>query len=86
MSDEERKKVNTFKKEHRLKFESEQQRLKSEAKRKGETFTPIDYVEVSDEDALSCVRAGWKSWLDKQFEKKRQRETAHGIRWANNGK
>lgn len=86
MSDEERQKVNSFKNEHRLKFESEQQRLRSESERKGETYTPEDYVEVSDKDALDCVRAGWKSWLDKQFEKKRLRETAQGIQWANKGR
>lgn len=79
MTSEEQKKVNSFKIEHKMKWEREQYLLKVEAEHKGETFTPGEYKEVSDADALAAVRAGWKSELDKAFEKKWKREKKQGL-------
>lgn len=79
MTNQEEKKVETFKIEHKMNWEREQFLLEVEAERKGETFTPGTYQEVSDADALAAVRAGWKSELDKLFEKKFKREKAKGL-------
>lgn len=79
MTSEEQEKVNSFKTEHKMKWEKEQHLLEMEAEYKGETFTPGEYKEVSDADALAAVRAGWKSFLDKQFEKKWKREKKQDI-------
>ena len=79
MTTQEEKKVESFKIEHKMKWEREQYFLEVEAERKGEAFTPGTYQEVSDADALAAVRAGWKSELDKRFEKKFKREKAQGL-------
>ena len=79
MTSEEREKVESFKNECKRNWEREQYLLEAEAESKGETFTPVEYKEVSDADALAVVRAGWKSELDKQFEKKFKREKAQGL-------
>lgn len=79
MTNQEEKKVESFKIEHKMNWEREQFLLEAEAERKGETFTPGTYQEVIDADALAAVRAGWKSELDKQFEKKFEREKAKGL-------
>ena len=67
-TEQEQKKVESFKNENRVKWDREQMRLEADAERKGEAFTPVEYKEVSDADALAAVRAGWKSKLEKQFE------------------
>lgn len=83
MTEQERKKVEVLKNESRYKWEKEQARLQTEAEKKGETFTPEVYQEVSDEDALEALRNGWKSWIDEMFEKKKKRDLAHGFDWNN---
>lgn len=82
MTDEEQQKVNAFKAENKMKWESQQRQLEMEATHKGEAFTPTEYVEVSDENALMAVRNGWKSGLDKLFEQKRKRDLSRGIEWG----
>ena len=82
MTNDEQKKVNAFKSEHKMNWESQQRQLEIEANHKGESFTPTEYVEVSDENALSAIRNGWKSGLDKRFEKKRLRDLSRGIEWG----
>jgi len=79
MTSEEREKVESFKNEYKRNWEREQYLLEAVAERKGETFTPVEYREVSDADALAAVRAGWKSELDKVFEKKWEREKAQSL-------
>ena len=79
MTSEEKKKVESFKIEHKMNFEREQYNLEAEAERKGEAFTPAEYQEPNVEDILAAVRAGWKSELDKRFEKKFEREKAKGL-------
>ena len=79
MTSEEREKVESFKNECKRNWEREQFLLESEAERTGQPFTPGTYKEVSDADALAAVRAGWKSELDKAFEKKWEREKKQGI-------
>ena len=83
MTEQEQKKVESFKNENRIKWEREQTRLEIEAERNGEAFTPGVYQEVSDKDALAAVRAGWKSWLDMKFEQKKKRDLARGYDWDN---
>ena len=80
MTSEEGKKVRSFKNEHKTNWEREQFLLEVDAEHRGETFTPSQYVEVSDADALAAVRAGWKSGLDKAFERKWEIEKARGRR------
>ena len=82
LSEKEQQQMSAFKWEHKMNFQREQILLENEAKQKGENFVPSQYVEVSDETALAAVRAGWKSGLDKQFDKKRKREAARGINWG----
>ena len=79
MTSEEREKVESFKNECKRNWEREQYLLEAEAEGKGETFISGTYQEVSDADALAAVRAGWKSELDKRFEKKWEREKKQGI-------
>lgn len=79
ITEQEQQRVNAFKFEHKMKWDAEQVQKQSEAYHNGKEFTPTDYVEVSDEDALAAVRAGWKSELDKRFEKKFKREKAQGL-------
>lgn len=82
MTEQEQQKVNAFKAENKMKWEDQQRQLEMKAKHKGEAFTPTDYVEVSDENALMAVRNGWKSKLDKLFEKKRLRDLSRGVEWG----
>ena len=82
MTDEERQKVEAFKSEYKIKWEKEQQQLEEEANKSGAPFTPGVYQEVSDSDALTAVRGGWKSFLDKQFERKRKHDAARGVEWG----
>ena len=82
ITEQEQQKVNAFKAEHKMKWNAEQAQKKSEAYHNGKEFTPTDYVEVSDEDALAAVRAGWKSGLEKRFEKKRIHDAARGKEWG----
>ena len=79
MTSEERKRVESFRTEHKTNWEREQYLLEVAADRRGESFTPGTYQEVSDADALAAVRAGWKSGLEKAFEKKFKREAVRGI-------
>lgn len=79
MTEQEQKKVNSYKIEHKMNFEREQFHLESQAERKGEAFTPAEYVEPNDEEILALVRAGWKSGLDRAFEKKFARESTQRI-------
>ena len=82
MTEQEQQKVKALKSENKMKWESQQRLLETEATSKGETFTPTEYEEVSDEDALLAVRNGWQSGLDKLFEKKRKNDEARGVVWG----
>ena len=79
MTTEEQEKVESLKRTNRLNWDLEQKRLEADAERKGEAFTPGVYEEVSDADALAAVRAGWRSELDRAFEKKFKREKVRGF-------
>ena len=73
-SEQERDKIEAFKREKRTEFDRQEQLRQLEAERKGEEYTPQTYSEPSDEDCLSVVRNGWKSRLDIMFERKGKRE------------
>ena len=74
VNETERRRVEDLKREHVYNFQQAEQLREFQAKQMGVPFVPTEYVPVSDEDALAAVRAGWKSFLDKQFEAKARRE------------
>lgn len=73
-SDQERAKIESFKRELRNKFDQSEHLRKLEAGRKGENYVPSTYTEPSEAECLATIRAGWKSQLDMRFERKFKRQ------------
>lgn len=73
-SEEERARIESFKRERKMEFDRQEQQKQLEAERKGAEYSPQTYSEPSDADCLAVVRNGWKSHLDMMFEKKAKRE------------
>lgn len=73
-SEQERAKIESFKRERKMEFDRQEQQKQLEAEHKGEAYTPQTYNEPSDAECLAVVRNGWKSHLDMMFERKGKRE------------
>ncbi|MBR6456792.1 MAG: hypothetical protein IKT22_07460 [Prevotella sp.] len=74
ISEEERRLMKAF--EYERKFEHNQNELSKQARARlrGETYEPQPFGGVDEEIALDAVRRGWKSGLDRAFEKKARKE------------
>jgi hypothetical protein len=81
--EKERQQVESFIREKKWDFERQECVNAIDAERRGEPYQEKDFPGVSEQEALSAVRDGWKSKLDLAFERKRKREEARGIRWQN---
>lgn len=79
----EKQKVETFIREKKNDFERQELLKAIDAEKKGETYEEKEFPGVDEAEALAAVRAGWKSYLDKAFERKRKKEEALGIKWNN---
>lgn len=73
-NEQEKERTQLFLKEKKMTWEREQDMNAILAERKGETYERQPFPEISEKDALQCVRAGWKSELDLRFEKKAKKE------------
>lgn len=73
-SSEERAKIAAFKREAKMEFEREETLNQLAAERMGQTYEPKTFEDINDADALAAVRAGWKSRLEKAFERKGRKE------------
>ncbi|MBR4920347.1 MAG: hypothetical protein IKZ62_03385 [Prevotella sp.] len=65
---------NALKREHKENFERTEMEREAECALKGTEFTPQDYEPISDDVVLATIRAGWRSPLDKAFERKSKKE------------
>lgn len=77
MTLEEKQRVKMFIREQAQEWEREERQKAFLASRKGENYEVRDFPGFDENAALQAVRSGWKSQLDKLFERKFKRE---GIR------
>ena len=74
ISDEERRLMKSFEYERKLEFERNELNKQACARLRGENYEPQPFGGVDEAVALDAVRRGWKSPLDRAFEKKAKRE------------
>lgn len=74
VSEEERKQMKAFEYERKLEHDRNELNKQHSARLRGEIYEPQQFGGVDEEIALDAVRRGWKSPLDKFFEKKAKRE------------
>lgn len=77
MTQQERTRVEMFIREQAMDWEQQEQQKAFLASRKGEKYEVKDFPGFDENAALQAVRSGWRSTLDKLFERKFKRE---GIR------
>lgn len=77
MTSQERERVRMFVNEQREIWNAEEQQKAFLASRNGEKYDPLPFPGFDENAALQAVRSGWKSQLDKMFEKKFRKE---GVR------
>lgn len=74
ITDEERRLMKSFEYERQREHERNELNKQHCARLRGEEYEPQLFGGVSEEIALDAVRRGWKSQLDRMFEKKAKRE------------
>ena len=74
ITDQERKQMKAFEYERKMEHDRNELSKQNCARLRGEVYEPQPFMGVSEEIALDAVRRGWKSPLDKFFEKKARRE------------
>ena len=74
INDNEKKRTQAFINEKKRQWEREQDLNETCARNKGESYQRQEFPEISEEDALQAVRAGWQSELDLMFDRKGRRE------------
>lgn len=77
MTSQERERLQMFINEQREDWEQQERQKAFLASRKGENYEVRDFPGFDENAALQAVRSGWKSQLDKMFEKKFRKE---GVR------
>lgn len=74
ITQEERRLIKAFQYEQQREFEQDERYKEAVARLKGENYEPQPFPGVDEEIALDAVRRGWKSGLDRAFERKARRE------------
>lgn len=77
MTTQEKERVQMFIAEQRAEWDEEERHKAFLAERRGEQYEPQPFPGFDENAALQAIRSGWKSQLDKMFDKKFKRE---GIR------
>ena len=74
ISDQERKQMKSFAYERQREHDRNELNKQHCAQLRGEVYEPQPFAGVDEAIALDAVRRGWKSQLDRMFEKKAKRE------------
>lgn len=74
ISDEERRAMKSFENERQREHDRNELNKQHCARLRGETYEPQPFGGVSEEIALDAVRRGWKSPLQKAFDRKSRKE------------
>ena len=74
ITDQERKQMKAFEYERKMEHDRNELNKQHCARLRGETYEPQPFGGVDEEIALDAVRRGWKSPLQKAFEKKSKKE------------
>ena len=77
MTTQEKERVQMFIAEQRAEWDEEERHKAVLAERGGQQYEPQHFPGFDENAALQAIRSGWKSQLDKMFDKKFKRE---GIR------
>jgi hypothetical protein len=74
ITDEERRAIKSFEYERKREHDRNELNKQNCARLRGEVYEPQPFAGVDEEIALDAVRRGWKSPLQKAFEKKSKKE------------
>jgi len=74
ITEEEKSKMAAFIAEQEENWKVQENNNSLLAMRNGTEYEKQPFPGISDDDALTAVRGGYQTWLDRQFEKKRKRE------------